>query len=115
MSSPDLDVRIAVFQREMRRQILWLLLLPAAVCFIAYMYATYLRSPGATLVFWPIPCLLIGGAVIMSLLVSRLVDAASVRADLVCEHCGAALGGYVKQLKRTGRCPKCDASLLESV
>jgi len=37
----------------------------------------------------------------MSVLVSRLVNGASVRAILVCAHCGAALGGYIKQLKRT--------------
>jgi ribosomal protein S27AE len=115
MSAPTLDTRIATFQREMRRQIPWLLLVPATACFIMYRYTEYLRSPQATLDVWPIAGVLFGGAVVMSALLGRLVGRASARANLMCPNCGAPLGGYIKQIKTTSRCPKCGASLLESV
>jgi hypothetical protein len=114
-SPPDLDARIAAFRREMRGETLWILVCPAAVLLSAFLYALYLRAPGSTLVYWPVPVVIIGGAFLMSFVLTRCVRRASIRANLMCPHCGVDLGGYIRYLKKDGRCPKCHASVVESV
>jgi len=114
-SLPNLDARIAAFRHEIWREILWILLCPVALLLSAFFYALYLRTPGSTLVFWPVACVIIGSAFLMSFVVTRCVRRASIRANLMCPHCGVDLGGYIRYLKKDGRCPKCHASVVESV
>jgi len=77
----------------------------------------YLLLPksGAALPFWPIAAAIFGGAILMSVILTRLVNRASFRAGLVCPHCHAPLGGYLKYLEReSALCPKCGQPILNS-
>ena len=112
MSAPTLDTRIATFQREMRRQIPWLLLVPATACFIMYRYTEYLHSPQATLDVWPIAGVLFGGAVVMSALLGRLVARASARANFDVPKLRSAIGWLYQADKDDEQMPemRCVAS-----
>jgi hypothetical protein len=97
--------------------------LPATACMLlgplilfAFIVA-YLLLPkaGAALPFWPIAVAIFGGAILMSLILTRLVTRASIRAGLVCPHCNASLGGYLKYLQRESTlCPKCGQPIVNS-
>jgi hypothetical protein len=97
--------------------------LPATVCMLlgplilfAFVVA-YVMSPksGAALPFWPLAVGIFGGAILMSLILTKLVARASIRAGLVCPHCHAPLGGYIKYLGRDSTlCPKCGQPIVDS-
>jgi hypothetical protein len=97
--------------------------LPATACMLlgplilfAFVVAyLLLPKPGAALPFWPIAVAIFGGAILMSLILTKLVARASIRAGLVCPHCHAPLGGYIKYLGRHNTlCPKCGQPIVDS-
>jgi RsiW-degrading membrane proteinase PrsW (M82 family) len=116
MTPQELDARIGAFKSAMLRQVFWILLCPVAAFLFVLAYALHSRTPGTRAPFWPIATVVFGGAILMSLILTKLVSRASTQANLLCPHCGAPLGGYVKNLETAdSRCPRCAQSLVESV
>jgi ribosomal protein S27AE len=108
----ELDERVRVFKRRSLPAVL--LMVIGSLVFLASVVVYLLNSRHPS--FWPIAVGIFGGAILMSLLLTRLINRASVRAKLICPRCGAPLGGYVKALQRgTTGCPKCGQSVVDSV
>jgi hypothetical protein len=108
----ELNDRIRVFRDKSLPAILVMVAGPLAL--LAFVVIYLLSSPHPS--FWPIAVGMFGGAILMSLLLTKLISRASVGANLLCPHCGASLGGYVKLLQRGDTvCPKCRQSVVGTV
>ena len=116
MTPSELDARILAFKQNAWPATMFLVLFPLAIlaCFVWYLLRV--GTSGHPPPFWLVLVAIFGGAVVMSLALTRLIDRASAQADLACPYCHALLGGYVKYLKR-GKylCPKCGRSIVEHV
>ena len=106
MNQQDLENRITACNRELRRNWFWIALFPLIVFFSAIGCVLLKLS------FWPLGAEIFIAPFLMSVLLTQLVNRASIRAGLICPHCGAPLGGFVKQARR-GVCPICSGALLD--
>ena len=106
MNPRELENRIAACNRELRRKWFWIALFPMIVLFSA-IGCVILNLP-----FWLLGAELLIAPFLMSVLLTQLVNGASVRAGLTCSHCGAPLGGFVDQARR-GICPSCSGALFD--
>lgn len=106
MNPDELESRIAACNRELRREWYLFAIFPLAV-FFAVVGCLYLKLPA-----WPVAAIVVITPFLMSIQLTRLVNAASVHTRLVCPHCGTPLGGFIKQARR-GVCPNCSAPLFD--
>jgi hypothetical protein len=108
MTPQELDDRIRAFKGSALPATLFLLLCPLSMVLCIVAYLLYSPKSGAALSFWQLALVIVGGAVFMSVTLTKLINRASLKVGLVCPHCQAPLGGYVKELQQpNARCPKC--------
>jgi hypothetical protein len=113
MSPQELNDRIAAFKNDSLPVTLCMLLGPLLLFAFVLAYLLLPKS-GTALPFWPLALAILGGAISMSLVLTRLVANASTRAGLVCVHCRAPLGGYMKYLVQPScSCPKCGRPIVD--
>lgn len=115
MTRLEFDSRSTAVNRAILKKLPWILAIPIGALIFFFEYARHFaRFVGPNLRFWLPAAVILGGAFGMSVIMSRLMKGASRRAGLVCPFCDATLGGYVKAVRETHRCPSCSKSVIDS-
>lgn len=115
MTRQEFESRCAAVNAAIRRRLVFILLIPVGALVFFFEYTRNfggLLAPG--LQFGVVFAVIVGGALGMSLIITRVMAGASRSAGLVCPFCNAPLGGYMKPVRETHRCPVCSKQIIES-
>ena len=114
MTLEEFDARNRAVNGALLKNLPLILFIPVAAIVVIYEFARHPNGASVRYSDVMLGVIIVGGALGMSAIMSRLVNTASRRVGLICPACNAPLGGYVKAVRQTYRCPKCSHVLIES-
>ena len=114
MTLEEFDARNRTVNGALLKNWPLILIIPIAAIVVVYEFAMHPNQVSVRYAGVWLGAIVFGGALGMSAILSWLINTASRRVGLICPACNAPLGGYVKTVRQTCRCPQCSHVIIES-